>query len=63
MDKEHVIATRKMWKDYPNTQYWIDIISHPKEHIFADNNGEIFTDTEYLKAVESLKYILVGEEI
>lgn len=58
MDKQNVIITQKLWKNYPNTEYWIDIISHPEKHMIIYENKVIGVDSDYKKAQESLKYIL-----
>lgn len=61
MDKQNVAKTQCMWKDYPNTKFWIDTISNPSKHMFIENNQVIGIDNDYKMAIESLCYILLGE--
>lgn len=58
MDKINVIKTQAMWKDCPNTKLWIDTLKNPQEHGLSG-----IPDSNYLKAIESLEYILLGETI
>lgn len=61
MQKESVKRTQELWKNEPNVKAWIEAISPPAKHIMAE--GHVFAvDAEYQKAVESLSYILLGEE-
>lgn len=56
MEKFNVIKTQEMWKDYPNTKHWISVLKNPQKH------GLIGTpDSDYLKAIESIEYILLGD--
>ena len=61
MDKENVVKTQHMWKDYPNAKFWIDTISNPTAHMIIANNHVIGVDSDYQKAIESLQYILLGK--
>ena len=55
MDKQNAIKTQEMWKDYPNTAKWIEAVKNPQKHGFSG-----VPDGDYLKAVESLEHILLG---
>jgi hypothetical protein len=63
MNKENLIKTQEMWKDYPKAKQWIDTICNPSKHIIINNNEIISYDSEYVLAVESLSYILLGKEM
>lgn len=58
MDKNNVTKTQAMWKDYPNTKLWIDTLKNPQEHGLSG-----IPDSNYLKTIESLEYILLGETV
>lgn len=62
MDKANVLKTQEMWKDYPNVEYWLKTISEPAKHMIIRENEIIAVDTDYERAVESLSYILLGEQ-
>lgn len=61
MDKENVTRTQDMWKNYPNTKYWLKTISEPEKHMIIQGQKIIGVDSDYAKAVESLSYILSGK--
>ncbi|MBP1683311.1 MAG: hypothetical protein H6Q27_875 [Ignavibacteriaceae bacterium] len=62
MDKSNVLKTQEMWKDYPNTEYWLKTITEPQEHMIVVDNKIIAVDSDYMRAVESLNYILTGKQ-
>lgn len=63
MDKENTKRTQEMWKDYPNTAYWLKTISEPSKHLIVRNQEIVGVDSDYAGAVESLSYILMGKEM
>lgn len=63
MDKENTKKTQEMWRDYPNTAYWLKTISEPTKHMIVRNQEIIEVDNDYAGAVESLSYILTGKEM
>lgn len=62
MDKNNVIKTQEMWKDYENTSFWLDTINNPQKHMIIVNNKVVGVSHAYLMALESLNYILTGNE-
>ena len=52
-----------MWKDYPNVELWLKTISEPAKHMRICDNEIIAVDTNYLVAVESLRYLLTGKRV
>lgn len=62
MDKSNVLKTQEMWKDYPNVDYWLKTITEPQEHMVVADNKIIAVDSDYMRAVESLNYILTGKQ-
>ena len=63
MNKDNVAKIQEMWKDYPNVQKWIETISNPNKHIKMVKENTFFVDNDYVIAVESLSYLLTGNEI
>lgn len=62
MDKAHAFYTQQMWKDYPNVKFWLETISEPAKHMTIRDNKIVDVDWDYAVAVESLSYILTGEQ-
>ena len=62
MDKANVLRTQEIWKDYPNTEYWLKTISEPAKHMIIRDNEVVDVDADYKRSLESLSYILSGEQ-
>lgn len=62
MDKQNVIMTQKMWKDYENTAFWLNTINNPQNHMIIKDNKVVGVSGDYLMALESLNYILTGNQ-
>ena len=62
MNKAHVNCTQQMWKDYENTEFWLKTIAEPAKHMEIRDGKIVSVDWDYAVAVESLSYILTGEQ-
>lgn len=62
MNKAHVCYTQEMWKDYENTEFWLKTIAEPAKHMVIRDGKIVSVDWAYAVAVESLSYILTGEQ-
>lgn len=62
MDKQNALKTQEMWKDYENTEFWLDTINNPQKHMIIRDNKVIGVSHEYYMALESLNYILTGNQ-
>ena len=63
MDKGNVIKTQEMWKNYENTLFWLEAINNPEKHMIIRDNKVIGVDNDYKMSLESLNYILTGNQI
>lgn len=62
MDKQNVAMTQNMWKDYENTMFWLNTINNPQEHMIIKDNEVVDVSGDYKMALESLNYILTGNQ-
>lgn len=64
MNKDNATKTQKMWKDNIDIKKWIYTIRHPEEHVFSmiPYGRRVLTvfDNDYISAVKSLEYLLLG---